>query len=395
MHRAYSQSHPKLCIDIPPATYFYSTMNFSVIKNDNKSSARVCELKTTRSTIKTPVFMPVATRGAIRALSNMDIDSIGFEIILSNTYHIFMRPGLEVISKAGGLHKFMNYEKSLLTDSGGFQVFSLGKLCKVKEDGVEFNSHLDGSKHFFSPEKVLDIQRVIGSDIMMVLDQCTGYPIEKKDAKTAMETTLLWAKRSKIHYDNTFDKDKQTCFGIIQGGFFNDLRRECAERLVELDFPGYAIGGLSVGEPKEVYRDITENLLPHMPKDKPRYMMGVGSPLEILFAVKHGVDMFDCVMPTRIARNGTLYTSTGRINIKSAQYETDFTPLDPHCNCYVCKNLHRAYLRHIFKAGEITSLIYNTYHNLYFMKQFMDELRASIIDGRFNEVEKKWHSIFI
>ena len=369
-------------------------MNFSVIKNDDKSSARVCELETTRSIIKTPVFMPVATRGAIRALSNIDIDTIGFEIILSNTYHIFMRPGLDVISKAGGLHKFMDYEKSLLTDSGGFQVFSLSKLCKVKEDGVEFNSHLDGSKHFFSPEKVLDIQRVIGSDIMMVLDQCTGYPIEKQDAKTAMETTLLWAKRSKIHYDNTFDKDKQACFGIIQGSFFNDLRRECAERLVELDFPGYAIGGLSVGEPKEVYRDVTEHLLPYMPKDKPRYMMGVGSPLEILFAVKHGVDMFDCVMPTRIARNGTLYTSTGRINIKSAQYETDFTPLDPNCNCYVCKNLHRAYLRHIFKAGEISSLIYNTHHNLYFMKQFMDELRASIIDGRFDEIERKWHDIF-
>jgi len=369
-------------------------MNFSVIKNDNKSSARACELETARSIIKTPVFMPVATRGAIRALSNIDIDSIGFEIILSNTYHIFMRPGPDVILKAGGLHKFMNYEKSLLTDSGGFQVFSLSSLCKVKEDGVEFNSHLDGSKHFFSPEKVLDIQRVLGSDIMMVLDQCTGYPIEKKDAKTAMETTISWAKRSKIHYDNTFDKNKQSCFAIIQGSFFNALRQECAERLIELDFPGYAIGGLSVGEPKEIFRDITENLLPYMPKNKPRYMMGVGSPLEILFAVKHGIDMFDCVMPTRIARNGTLYTSIGRINIKSAKYETDFTPLDENCSCYVCKNFSKAYLRHIFKAGEITSLIYNTHHNLYFMKQFMDEIRTSIINDRFNETEKKWHEIF-
>jgi len=369
-------------------------MNFSIIKNDDKSSARVCELETTRGIIKTPVFMPVATRGAIRAASNIDIESIGFEIILANTYHIFMRPGPDVITKAGGLHKFMNYKKSLLTDSGGFQVFSLSNLCKVKEDGVEFNSHLDGSKHFFSPEKVLDIQEVIGSDIMMVLDQCTGYPIEKRNAETAMETTISWAKRSKIHWDIRFNKDKQACFAIIQGSFFNDLRRECAERLVELDFPGYAIGGLSVGEPIEIFRDITENLLPHMPKNKPRYMMGVGSPLEILFAVKHGVDMFDCVMPTRIARNGTLYTSTGRVNIKSAKYETDFMPLDENCNCYVCKNFSRAYLRHIFKAGEITSLIYNTYHNLYFMKQFMDEIRQSIIDDRFNEIEKKWHNIF-
>ena len=369
-------------------------MNFSIIKNDNKTGARACELETARSIIKTPVFMPVATRGAIRAASNIDIESIGFEIILSNTYHIFMRPGPDVILKAGGLHKFMNYEKSLLTDSGGFQVFSLSKLCKVKEDGVEFNSHLDGSKHFFSPEKVLDIQKIIGSDIMMILDQCTGYPIEKKDAKTAMETTISWAERSKLHYDSEFDKDKQGCFAIIQGSFFNDLRRECAERLVELDFPGYAIGGLSVGEPNEIFRDITENLLPYMPIHKPRYMMGVGSPLEMLFAIKHGVDMFDCVMPTRIARNGTLFTSTGRINIKSAKYETDFMPLDENCNCYVCKNFSRAYLRHIFKAGEIASLIYNTHHNLYFMKQFMDEIRQAIIDDRFNDIERKWYDIY-
>jgi queuine tRNA-ribosyltransferase len=369
-------------------------MNFTVIKTDDKSSARACELETTRSVIKTPVFMPVATRGAVRAASNLDIEGIGYDIILANTYHIFMRPGPDVISEAGGLHKFMNFNKSLLTDSGGFQVFSLSNLCKVKDDGVEFNSHLDGSKHFFSPERVLDIQGVIGSDIMMVLDQCTGYPIEKNDARTAMETTISWAKRSKIHWDNRFDKDKQSCFAIIQGSFFNDLRRECAERLVELDFPGYAIGGLSVGEPHEIFRDITENLLPNMPKNKPRYMMGVGSPLELLFAIRHGVDMFDCVMPTRIARNGTLYTSTGRVNIKSAIYERDFSALDENCGCYVCKNFSRAYLRHIFKAGEITSLMYNTHHNLYFMKRFMDEIRQSIIDGKFNETEKKWHGIF-
>lgn len=369
-------------------------MKFSIIKKDDKTSARSCELETTRSTIKTPVFMPVATRGAIRALTKADIENIGFEIILSNTYHIYLRPGTDVIAAAGGLHKFMNYKKSLLTDSGGFQVFSLSDLCKVREDGVEFSSIHDGSRHFFTPEKVLDIQRDIGSDIMMVLDQCTDYPIEKEKAAAAMERTISWAGRSKKYYDETFDRDLQACFAIIQGSVFADLRKDCARRLVDLDFPGYAIGGLSVGEPKELYRDITETLLPHLPENKPRYMMGVGSPLEILFAIRQGVDMFDCVMPTRIARNGTLYTSTGRVNIKAAQYEKDFGPLDEDCNCYVCKNFSRAYLRHIFRAGEIASLTYNTYHNLHFMKNFMDEIRQSIIDGQFSEIESKWLSVF-
>ncbi len=369
-------------------------MEFKILRKDEKSSARSCELTTTHSVIKTPVFMPVATRGAIRAMTLDDIKNIGFDIILSNTYHLYMRPGTDVIGAAGGLHSFMNYNGSFLTDSGGFQVFSLSNLCKVQDDGVEFNSHLDGSRHFFTPEKVLDIQRVIGSDIMMVLDQCTDYPIEKERARIAMEKTIKWAERSQKYYNETFDKQRQACFAIIQGSVYNDLRRECAERLVELDLPGYAIGGLSVGEPKELYREITENLLPHMPENKPRYMMGVGSPLEILFAIKHGVDMFDCVMPTRIARNGTLYTSVGRVNIKAAQYEKDFTPLDPGCSCYVCKTFTRAYLRHIFRAGEIASLIYNTYHNLHFMKQFMDEIRESIDSGTFEDTYRKWSLVF-
>lgn len=369
-------------------------MKFTVKAKDPHTSARACEIETTRNTIKTPVFMPVATRGAIRALTMADIEDIGFDIILSNTYHIYMRPGTDVISRAGGLHRFMNYKKSLLTDSGGFQVFSLSNLCKVRDNGVEFNSHLDGSKHLFTPESVLDIQRVIGSDIMMVLDQCTDYPIEKGRAREAMERTIDWAEKSKVYYDSSFDRELQACFAIIQGSVYTDLRRECAERLVSLDFPGYAIGGLSVGEPKELYREITENLLPVMPESKPRYMMGVGSPLEILFAIRHGVDMFDCVMPTRIARNGTLYTTAGRVNIKAAQYENDFGPLDEKCGCYVCRNFSRAYLRHIFRAGEIASLIYNTYHNLYFMKRFMDEIRESIIDGRFSETETSWMRIF-
>jgi len=369
-------------------------MKFEILKKDPSSSARCCELTTSHSVIKTPVFMPVATRGSIRAMTMADIKDIGFDIILSNTYHLYMRPGTDVIGESGGLHKFMNYDKSILTDSGGFQVFSLSNLCKVGEEGVEFNSHIDGSKHFFTPEKVLDIQRVIGSDIMMVLDQCTEYPIDKELARGAMERTIRWARQSADYYRNTFDTEKQACFAIVQGSVYNDLRRECAQRLAEMDFPGYAIGGLSVGEPKELYREVTAALTEYMPEDKPRYMMGVGSPPEILFGIRHGVDMFDCVMPTRIARNGTLYTSSGRVNIKSAVYEKDFSPLDADCSCYVCRTFTRAYLRHIFKAGEISSLIYNTYHNLFFMKRFMDEIRTSINDGSFDEVEKKWLSIF-
>ena len=338
--------------------------------------------------------MPVATRGAIRALTMDDVREIGFDIILANTYHLYIRPGTDVLEAAGGLHKFMDYGGSLLTDSGGFQVFSLSDLCKIKENGVEFSSHLDGSRHFFTPEKVLDIQRVIGSDIMMVLDQCTDYPISREEARVAMERTIRWARASKDYYTDTFDHEKQACFAIIQGSVYNDLRKECALRLAEMDFPGYAIGGLSVGEPKELYREVTGELLQYMPVDKPRYMMGVGSPMEILYGIKAGVDMFDCVMPTRIARNGTLYTSQGRVNIKSAVHEKDFSPLDPDCGCYVCRNFSRAYLRHIFKAGEIASLVYNTYHNLYFMKNFMDEIRQSIIDGNFEELYERWSKIF-
>ena len=369
-------------------------MKFTITANDRNSKARAGELTTVHSKVKTPVFMPVATRGAVRAMTRDELQSIGFDIILANTYHIYLRPGTGVIEAAGGMHNFMNYGGSLLTDSGGFQVFSLSSLCKLHEDGAEFNSHIDGSRHFFTPEKVLDIQRAIGSDIMMMLDQCTDYPIEKDKARIAMERTISWAKRSALYYNETFDKERQACFAIIQGSVYPDLRRECAERLASLDMPGYAIGGLSVGEPVELYREITAEVVQQMPVDKPRYMMGVGSPLEILFAIRHGVDMFDCVMPTRIARNGTLYTSEGRINIKGARYEKDFTPLDPACNCHVCKNFTKAYLRHIYKAGEISALVYNTYHNLYFMKNFMDGIRASIVEGTFVQTEKKWMKVF-
>ncbi len=369
-------------------------MEFKIIGKDPESNARAGELETVRGTIKTPVFMPVATRAAIRALSFRDLEEIGFDIILSNTYHLYIRPGTALLKEIGGLHKFINFEKPLLTDSGGFQVFSLSDLCKVFDNGVEFRSHLDGSKHFFTPEKVLDIQKIIGSDIMMVLDQCTEYPVNEDKAGEAVERTLNWASLSVEYWKDRFDLNKQSLFAIVQGGVYPRLRKECAQRLVELDFPGYAIGGLSVGEPKGMYMDITEFTAQHLPPDKPRYMMGVGSPLEILFAVKNGIDMFDCVMPTRIARNGTLYTSEGRVNIKSSGYERDFSSLDEKCCCYVCRNYTRSYLRHLYKMGEIASMIYLTYHNLFFMKNFMNEIHDGILSGNFRKVYKKWENVY-
>ena len=367
---------------------------FKVIKRDNGTSARVGEFMTSHGMICTPVFMPVATRGTIRAMALRDLIEIGFDIILSNTYHIFIRPGLDVIEKAGGLHNFMNYHKPILTDSGGFQVFSLSDLCRIHDNGVEFKSHLDGSKHFFSPEGVLDMQGILGSDIMMMLDQCIPYPSTEEETKNAVDRTVAWGKNSIAHWRTSFDAERQPLFAIVQGGLFADLRVECAEKLIEMDFPGFAIGGLSVGEPKDLYREITELVTRVLPEDRPRYMMGVGSPLEILYAVSHGVDMFDCVMPTRIARNGTLFTSEGRINIKSSKYRYDFSPLDEKCSCYVCNNFTRAYLRHIFKIGEISSLIYNTYHNLYFMHRFMAEIREEIQSDGFSELYEKWESVF-
>ncbi len=369
-------------------------MKYTVTSESVDTAARTGVLSTSRGDIKTPVFMPVATRGAIRALTSRDVEEIGFDIILANTYHLYIRPGVELLQKAGGLHSFMNHPGPILTDSGGFQVFSLSDLCKVRSAGVEFRSHLDGSRHFFAPEKVLDIQKVIGSDIMMVLDQCTHYPVSEGESRDAMERTLNWAEHSRKYWNENFDTDVQSLFAIVQGSVFPDQRQESAQRLVEMDFPGYAIGGLSVGEPLNLYRELTDVTLHYLPVNKPRYMMGVGSPMEILYAIGCGVDMFDCVMPTRIARNGTLYTSAGRVTIKAARYENDFTPLDEKCSCYVCRNFTKAYLRHLFRMDEIAALIYNTYHNLWFMKTFMEEIRVSIETGSFRETVRKWDSLY-
>jgi queuine tRNA-ribosyltransferase len=368
-------------------------MKFSVLQKDHATGARTGLIETSHGTVHTPVFMPVATRGAVRALSSRDVEELGFEMLLANTYHLYIRPGTGLLDAAGGLHGFMNFHRPILTDSGGFQVFSLSELCSIREDGVEFRSHLDGSKHLFTPGKVLDVQRSIGSDIMMVLDQCTEYPVEEAGAAQAVERSVRWARDSFALWKERFDTDRQALFAIVQGGVFPGLRRDCAARLTEMDFPGFAIGGLSVGEPKELYREMTSLTLELLPADRPRYMMGVGTPREILDAIRCGVDMFDCVMPTRVARNGTLYTSAGRFNIKAARFEKDFSPLDPECSCYVCRSFSRAYLRHLFRLGEVSALIYNTYHNLHFMKSFMNAVQAHIAVGTFDSFHRRWVSM--
>ncbi|OHD62822.1 MAG: tRNA guanosine(34) transglycosylase Tgt [Spirochaetes bacterium RBG_13_51_14] len=369
-------------------------MEFRVAARDSTTNARRGEITTHRGSIRTPVFMPVATRGAVRSLSGRDVDELDFDIILSNTYHLYLRPGVEVLKQAGGLHDFMNFHKPILTDSGGFQVFSLSDFCRVHDDGVEFRSHVDGSLHSFSPESILDIQKAIGSDIMMVLDQCVDYPVDERRAREAMERTVSWAQDSCWYWHENFNAEDQSLFAIIQGSMYRDVRKECAVRLTDLPFTGFAIGGLSVGEPKELFREMTEYTLSLLPDDRPRYLMGVGSPMEILYAVKQGTDLFDSVMPTRIARNGTLFTSAGRINIKSSAYEFDQSPLDESCGCYVCRNYTRSYLRHLYKAGEISALIYNTFHNLYFMNAFMNEVRESIAGGAFEVTYDKWERLY-
>jgi queuine tRNA-ribosyltransferase len=367
-----------------------TAMEFRVLCRDTRSAARTGEITTSRGTVRTPVFMPVATRGTVRALSLRDVEEIGFAMLLANTYHLYLRPGMDLLRKTGGLHRFMNYHRPILTDSGGFQAFSLSGLCTVRAHGMEFQSHLDGSRHFFTPEGVLDFQEVIGSDIMMVLDQCTRYPVTVEEARTAVERTVRWAGQSHRHWKDGFDTGAQGLFAIVQGSTYRPLREDCARRITDLEFTGFAIGGLSVGEPKGLYREITEITMELLPPDRPRYMMGVGSPVEILYAVRCGVDMFDCVMPTRIARNGTLYTSRGRINIRAARFEGDMNPVDEDCSCYVCRHFTRAYLRHLFRVAEISSLIYNTYHNLSFMKNFMEGVQKSIENGSFEDFSAKW-----
>lgn len=361
---------------------------YELIHQDKKTGARRGVIHTPHGDIQTPVFMPVGTQAAVKAMRPEQVADMGAEIILSNTYHLYMRPGHELVRQAGGLHKFMNWNRAILTDSGGFQVFSLGGLRKITEEGVRFQSHVDGSKHILTPEKAVEIQNALGSDIIMAFDECAPYPADRSYIEDSMARTLRWLQRCKDAHHNT---EHQSLFAIMQGGMFKDLRKECAERMVEMDFPGYAIGGLSVGEPKEQMVDVLGDCIQYLPKDKPRYLMGVGTPDYLFEAVEHGIDMCDCVEPTRIARHGLATTSHGRINIKNAKFQADFGPLDSSCDCYTCQNYSRAYLRHVFKAGEMMSAMLLSNHNLYFLIHMMQEMRKAIEEDRFLEFKKGFY----
>ncbi|MCX7987896.1 MAG: tRNA guanosine(34) transglycosylase Tgt [Thermodesulfovibrio sp.] len=361
-------------------------MNFRIIKNDGL--ARIGIIETNRGTIHTPCFMPVGTNGTVKAMTPEELADMGYEIILSNTYHLYLRPGHEIIKKLGGLHKFINWHYPILTDSGGFQIYSLASLRKISSEGVEFRSHIDGSTHFLTPEKTIEIQLALNSNIIMVLDECIPYPSERYYAEKSLTLTTDWAKRCKDYFEKK--KNKQALFGIIQGGIYPDLRYKALEELIRIGFDGYALGGLSVGEPKEEMYNVLNEIAPSMPEEKPRYLMGVGDLIDVIHAVDQGIDMFDCVIPTRNARNGTLFTSQGKISIKKSEYKDDNSPLDPQCNCYTCKNYTRAFLRHLYMCREILSMRLNTIHNLYFYFQFFKKMRESIYENRFTEFKLKW-----
>lgn len=361
-------------------------MNFTVTHKSANCKARAGSFKTDHGIVETPIFMPVGTQGSVKAVPQRIVETeINAPIILGNTYHLYLRPTPQILEEAGGLHKFMNWNRSILTDSGGFQVYSLADIRKLKKDGVEFQSHLDGSKHFFTPEKVIGIQRSIGSDIMMVLDECTPYPCDYDYAKRSKDLTSDWAALNKEAFVNSkpLYGHKQFLFGIIQGSVYKDLRESSAEDLIKLDFDGYAIGGLAVGEPAGDMYDITDFTTDIMPEDKPRYLMGVGRPENILESIERGVDMFDCVMPTRNARNAYLFTSRGILTIRNAVYKNDFTPVDKNCGCYTCSSFTRAYLRHLFIAKEILAYELATIHNLTFYLNLVREARKRIIDNSF------------
>ena len=352
---------------------------FTIIHEDRHTQARVGTLRTAHGVVNTPIFMPVGTRGTVKTCSPRDLIEIGAEIILANTYHLYLRPGHQIVRQAGGLHKFMAWKKPILTDSGGFQVFSLGPLRTITEKGVEFRSEIDGSKHFISPERSIEIQNTLDGDIIMTFDECPPHPSDYEYLKNSMEMTLRWAERSKKAHCNR----NQMLFGIVQGGMKRDLRKASVERTVGIGFPGYAIGGMSVGEEKDLMYEILTYTTPLLPRDKPRYLMGVGTPEDLVHGVNCGVDMFDCVMPTRNARNGSLFTTLGVIRMRNAQYKADFTPLDPNCLCYTCRHFTRAYLRHLYVENEILAHRLHTLHNLHFYLNLMKGIRRAICEGTF------------
>lgn len=365
-------------------------ITYELIKQCPHTGARAGRIHTPHGSFDTPIFMPVGTQASVKTLAPEELKEMGAGIILSNNYHLFLRPGSKLVKEAGGLHKFMNWDRAILTDSGGFQVFSLGDLRKISEEGVTFRSHIDGSKKFLSPEIATQSQMDLGADIIMAFDECVPYPADFKYTRESMELTLRWAQRCK----DTMTNPNQGLFSIVQGGMYKDLRIECANRLVDMDFPGYAVGGLSVGEPKELMYEMLDITLEHLPQNKARYLMGVGTPDCLVEGVMRGIDMFDCVYPTRVARNGTAMTWNGRLVIKNAQYEHDFHPIDEHCNCYTCRNYSRAYIRHLVRVNEIFGLRLLTIHNLHFLIDFMRQMRQSIMEDRFPEFYRKFTANF-
>lgn len=360
-------------------------IKYTLLKTCQQTGARLGRLETPHGSFETPVFMPVGTQATVKTLTPQQLGEIDAKIILSNTYHLYLRPGHDLVERAGGLHRFMNWSGSILTDSGGFQVFSLNELRKIREEGVEFRSHIDGSKHFLSPEKATEVQNALGADIIMCFDECPPYPADREYAKASLERTIRWAERCKEAHKYPH---KQALFGIIQGGMYHDLRAKSVEEMLTIGFPGYSLGGLSVGEPKPLMYEVLESTAPLLPRDKPRYLMGVGSPDCLVEGVVRGIDMFDCVLPTRVARNGTALTAQGKVVVRNASYAEDFEPIEPGCDCYACRNFSRAYVRHLIKAEEVLGLTLISIHNLRFLLRLMEQMRQAIKEDRSGDFAK-------
>ncbi len=364
--------------------------SFELLKKSTQCGARLGRLHTTRGVVDTPVFMPVGTQGSVKSISTEQIRDTKAQIILANSYHIYLRPGLEIIKKAGGIQKFNSWNGPMLTDSGGFQIFSLNSFRKINSEGVEFRSHIDGSKHFLSPEISMKIQKAIGADIIMCFDECTPYPSTFEYAKNSMLLSLEWAKRCKDEFYNDDSKNTQALFGIVQGSIFKDLRKESALKMRDMDFVGYAVGGVSVGESKEEMMNVVEATVPYLPENKARYLMGVGMPEDIWNSVERGIDMFDCVIPTRNGRNGQAFTSTGKVNIKNGEYKEKFEPLDPECDCQACRGYTKAYLNHLFRSQEILALTLLSLHNIHFMIKLTDKIKKALETDTFLEAKKEF-----
>ncbi len=387
MHSVYSQLSA-LCTLRSVATDIVMSFSFEVIHKSKETGARLGKMHTAHGSVDTPSFIPVGTQATVKSLTPEELCGLGVQIILANTYHLFLRPGHDVISKLGGLHKFMHWDGPILTDSGGYQVFSLSKLRKISDEGVTFQSHLDGSTHLLTPEKAMEIQEALGSDIMMCLDECTPYPATHTESQRSLELSIDWARRCK----ESCNTERGALFGIVQGGMFEDLRAHGVEAVTDIGFDGYAIGGLSVGEPTELMFDISASTLPLLPDSVPRYVMGVGTPEDLVELVSLGADMFDCVIPTRNARNGQLFVRTGTINICNARYRADPEPIEAGCPCYTCREYSRAYLRHLFMAKELLAYRLNTTHNIYFFVSLMKEMRNAIRQERFAQFKKDFYS---